>query len=469
MLNSLRFRLVLSYVFVALVSVAIIGLALLVFLRANGGIERLDYLRLTEVVRTIQRTNPPLPSPDPPALKQHAQQLAADHNVRVIFIDRSGAVLTDSDVLNGLASPGDIPKIPADGAAIERGVVRDSSQRAWLYVLGPGGGLRLVALTQRTGPLQFLIENFLTPLLEAACVGVALSVLMAFLITDSLTRSVRRLSAAASAVAQGNLDQSVPVSGPTELRSLAQSFNDMIARVRQSQLAQRDFVANVSHELKTPLTSIHGFSQAILDGAEREPKHAARIINDEASRMRRLVDGLLDLARLDAGQAALNRAPTDLAAVLRSSVDRLSLRANEKNVTLRADLQPLPTLVADGDRLAQVFTNLLDNAVKHTPDGGSVTLAARQESGWVTVSVTDTGVSIPPDDLSRVFERFYRVDKSRAAEHGYGIGLAITKEIVQAHGGAIKAESVTGLGTKFTVQLPAAQSGDTTVARKRTK
>ena len=239
-------------------------------------------------------------------------------------------------------------------------------------------------------------------------------------------------------------------------------------RVKASQQTQRDFVANVSHELKTPLTSIQGFSQAILDKAT-EPARAAQIINDEAGRMRRLVDGLLDLARLDAGQAALQRAPTDLGPILQSVAEKLSLRAQERQVTLKVEIATLPIIVADGDRLAQVFTNLLDNALKHTPEDGNVTLIARSDSpsGTVSVVVTDTGQGIPADDLSRIFERFYRVDKSRAAGHGYGIGLAITKEIVQAHSGAIKAESVVGLGTKFTVRLPVSLSGDATVSKKR--
>lgn len=471
MLNSLRFRLILSYLLVVAVSVVFIGLALLVFLRANAGIERLDYLHLVEIVRLIRSADsPPLP-PDPKALGKYAQQLSAEHGARIVFVDRDGNVVADSAVSDGAVSPGDIAQIPPPNANPDRdrGLARDSSGKVWLYVIGAGTppGLRLVALKPRTGPIQFLLENFLGPLLQAACVGAALSVAMALLITYSITRPLRKLSKAASAVAHGDLDQTVPVSGPTELHSLAESFNDMIARVKASQQAQRDFVANVSHELKTPLTSIQGFSQAILDGAERDPAHAARIINDEASRMRRLVDGLLDLARLDAGQSALHRVPTDLAAILRSVAEKLALRANEKSVALRVDVPPLPAVVADGDRLAQVFTNLLDNAIKHTPGGGTVTLSAQAASGVAAVTVTDTGAGIPADDLSRIFERFYRIDKSRAAGQGYGIGLAITKEIVHAHGGAIKAESVVGLGTKFTVRLPVAQSGDTTVARRR--
>jgi signal transduction histidine kinase len=159
--------------------------------------------------------------------------------------------------------------------------------------------------------------------------------------------------------------------------------------------------------------------------------------------------------------------PTDLAAVLASMTEKLSLRAAEKKIALHSQIDPLPSMVADADRLAQVFANLLDNALKYTPNGGTITLTAQLGSGGVVVSVTDTGSGIPAEDLPHIFERFYRVEKSKAAGRGYGLGLAITKEIVQAHGGAISVESVSGLGTKFTVRLPLAQSDDTTVARKR--
>ena len=473
MFNSLRFRLFLSYLLVVAVSVLFIGLALFFLIRSNPAIERIDYLRLNEIVRTTVRRDPPPATTDVRALTEYARRLAADHEARVLFVTRSGAVEIDSDSLDGSPTAGLTQVQPLVGNADrDRGLVRDADGHTWAFLVAPGllpSGLRLVLLDQRTGPLQFLLSNFLAPLFQSACLGTATSVVMALLIAYWLTSSLRRFSEAASAVAKGDLDHTVPTTGPAEVRSLARSFNDMVARVKASQLAQRDFVANVSHELKTPLTSIQGFSQAILDGAEQNPAHAARIINDEAARMRRLVDGLLDLARLDAGQSALQRGPTDLAAILHSMIEKLTLRANEKNVTLRADIQPLPSVVADGDRLAQVFANLLDNALKHTPGGGTVTLLASAASGVVTVTVADTGAGIPANDLSRIFERFYRVDKSRAAGQGYGIGLAISKEIVQAHGGTISAESVMGLGTKFTVRLPVAQSGDTTVAKRRAK
>lgn len=472
MFNSLRFRLFLSYLLVAAVSVLVIGLALLLFLRNNVGIERIDLLRLTEASRSIARNEPPPENANKRLLEAYIKQLALDYDLRAMIVNRAGKVVVDSAVLNGEAAEGDIPELEPITQVAQRGVVRDSARQTWVYLVTANGqpSERLVLLALRTGPLQFLIENFSAPFVQASCVGAVVSLAMALLITYWLTQSLRKFSEAASAVAHGQLDQTAPLTGPSEIQTLAQSFNDMVARVKASQQTQRDFVANVSHELKTPLTSIQGFSQAILDNAT-EPSRAAQIINDEAGRMRRLVDGLLDLARLDAGQAALQRGPTDLGPILQSVAEKLSLRANEKQVTLKVDIATLPIIVADGDRLAQVFTNLMDNALKHTPSGGVVSLTARPDSpsGTVSVVVTDTGPGIPAEDVSRIFERFYRVDKSRAAGQGYGIGLAITKEIVQAHSGAIKAESVVGLGTKFTVRLPVSLGGDTTVSKRKAK
>jgi signal transduction histidine kinase len=254
----------------------------------------------------------------------------------------------------------------------------------------------------------------------------------------------------------------------------------MKQQVQTTQQGQRDFLANVSHELKTPLTSIQGFAQAMLDGAAATPEaiqRSATIIFTESDRMRRLVDGLLDLARLDSGLRALNRTTIDLRGLLANVCDRLSLRAKDKGVTLRLDLPPtLPTVHADADRLAQVFGNLLDNALKLTPAGGTVTVSATTPAmpagatpRWVEASVSDTGPGIPADDLSRIFQRFYQVDKSRARRSGAGLGLTITKEIVEAHGGTVRAESVVGLGSRFIVRLPVVGPDDTTVGKKRSE
>ncbi|MCX6072661.1 MAG: HAMP domain-containing sensor histidine kinase, partial [Chloroflexi bacterium] len=181
------------------------------------------------------------------------------------------------------------------------------------------------------------------------------------------------------------------------------------------------------------------------------------------------VDDLLDLARLDAGQMTFARGPVDLNALITRVAERLSLRAQEKGVRLENNVAGLPLAAGDGDRLAQVFTNLIDNALKHTPAGGTIKLRGEALAGLVQVHVEDSGLGIAAEDLSRIFDRFYQVDKARrgGAGRGTGLGLAISREIVQAHGGGLTATSAPGQGSRFTVQLSLDLSAASTVSRRR--
>lgn len=253
-----------------------------------------------------------------------------------------------------------------------------------------------------------------------------------------------------------------------EVQELAIAFNEMVTQVQTSQQIQKEFLANVSHELKTPLTSIQGFAQAMLDGTVEDSEsrdHAAKVIYEETDRLGRLVEDLLDLARLDAGQIEFDRHPVDLSILLQSIIDRMSLSAAEKSVQLERDLDGLAPMIGDGDRLAQVFTNLLDNAIKHTPEGGTVRLHGETEAGWISIHVDDSGRGIPNEDLSHIFERFYQVDKARRGGkgRGVGLGLAISRQIVEAHGGRLVAQSAIGKGSRFTVQMPIVQPFDETL------
>jgi signal transduction histidine kinase len=364
-----------------------------------------------------------------------------------------------------------------DTPTTRRGTWQDDQGQTWLFVsrrlpalqIGNARRAEVVFTTPQPDRRQWFRENLARPLLLASGVGLVLAMLLAWYMSRSVVRPLQRVAGAAHAIAQGEYEQTAPATGPTEVRELAQDFNTMAHQVRASRDAQRDFVANVSHELKTPLTSIQGYSQAILDGTAEDPEtieRAATVIHDEAARMGRMVTELLDLARIESGQVVMHQARIALDALLENVAERLKLRAQEAGVELLVRIAELPPVTGDGDRLAQVFTNLLDNALKHTPQGGQVELKAntltpsgihRRGRNWpqaVEVSVSDSGEGIPAEDLSRIFERFYQVDKSRKRSGSVGLGLAITREIVEAHGGSIKAESIMGLGTRFTVTLP---------------
>jgi signal transduction histidine kinase len=354
------------------------------------------------------------------------------------------------------------------------GLVRDARGQQWLYVaraFGPDRILVVAGPPKRFAAAVFFGEYLLLPLAEAAAVAAVLAMILAVIIARSIANPLHNMAAAAQGIARGGLNTpAIPVAGPDEVRSLGEALNHMTGQLQSTQQAQRDFLANVSHELRTPLTSIQGFAQAMLDGAAATPEaiqRSAGIIYGEADRMRRLVDGLLDLARLDSGLRALNLAPLDLHSLLASAAEKFSLRAGTAGITLTTDLPPsLAPITGDADRLGQVVANLLDNALKHTPAGGRVTLSAAASPASVEISVSDTGPGIPAEDLARIFERFYQVDKSRARSSGLGLGLAISREIVEAHGGRLRAESVTGLGSRFTVQLPLPASADATARGK---
>jgi signal transduction histidine kinase len=239
----------------------------------------------------------------------------------------------------------------------------------------------------------------------------------------------------------------------------------MAREVNRSQRMMRDLLANVSHELKTPLTSIQGFSQAMLDGAitnDDEFRESTQIINDEANRMKALVDDLLLLSQIETGQVMMEHRNVDLAALLDRTLQRFQWALREGDVRSGVSIEALPMITGDERRLEQVFGNLLQNAVRHTPPGGSIAVTALvKRDGKVEIVVHNTGSYIAPEDLPRVFERFYQVDRARTRRAGSsGLGLAIVKEIVDAHGGTVRAVSSQETGTEFIIELPPAVAPD---------
>ncbi len=297
----------------------------------------------------------------------------------------------------------------------------------------------------------------LTPRLFLAA-GLALGVAMVvgLLFSRSIYRPLLATTAAARSVARGRFDQKVTVEGTREARELAESFNHMTAEVNRQHAALREFLANVSHDLQTPLTSINGFSQALLDGTIDDADsrlNASRIIEEESRRLLRLVEGLLDLSRLEAGQLDVVLARVEVNKLLRHIHDLFALRAEELDVHLEVAAGDVPEISGDIDRLEQVLANLVDNALRHTPPGGNVTLSARQESpATVSIAVADTGLGIPEEAIPHLFDRFYRSDRP-GAEGGTGLGLAIARELTRAQGGEVQVESAENIGTTFRVLL----------------
>ncbi|HEV2282481.1 MAG TPA: ATP-binding protein [bacterium] len=235
-----------------------------------------------------------------------------------------------------------------------------------------------------------------------------------------------------------------------------------VTEFRRAERLRRDLTANVSHELRTPLTSIKGFTETLLAGAWADEQACRRfltIIDGEATRLMTLVDDLMALSRLESRGEPMELGPVRMDALVEEAASRLRPQAAQHHITLRTSAAGALVVTADADRLLQVFTNLIDNAIKFTPDGGAVAVALRQDGADAVVSVADSGRGIPPDDLPRIFDRFYRVERSRSREAGgSGLGLAIAKHIVDAHGGRITVTSRPGVGSTFSVALPLARA-----------
>ena len=482
MFNSLRSRLLGSYILIILICLAVTGVVLTILLIPQ--ITRLTYLRLADkslptssYVASLRRQGL-----GPEEIISRLEELAASQGTRILIVTRDGTVLADTE--DRWVGRGVDLSLQRDGSGGRRLYVQGrlvTGDGLFLYVAVPTGVL-LRERGEAASPAWYVV--LLSPPRQAIAtfageisvgffltgfVALLVSIGVAFLIARSIAKPLQRIAAATEEITRGNYDEQLNITSPEEVRRLANSFNLMVREVKSSQQAQRDFVANVSHDLKTPLTSIQGFSQAILDGAaadEGARRRAAQVIHEEADRMARLVDDLLDLARIEAGQIVMARDSVALSQLLQECTEKMALRAEQGEVTLEVESDEGLVVKADRDRLAQVINNLLDNALKHTPPGGRISLAAisvleavgkpgRQRGGVAEITVSDTGAGIPAEDLSRVFERFYRGDKSRTKEgRGAGLGLAIAREIILAHGGDIRAESVVGLGTKFTITLP---------------
>jgi two-component system phosphate regulon sensor histidine kinase PhoR len=244
-----------------------------------------------------------------------------------------------------------------------------------------------------------------------------------------------------------------------EVQQLAHAMNDMSLKVENSLQSQRDFVANVSHEFKTPLTSIQGFSQAINDGTlqdEEGIKHASEVILNETNRLNLLVNDLLTLAKLDAGTMAMTREKVELNRLLQAIIERFYYELEKSNIKLNAIYTDEIILYADAVRLGQVFSNLIDNAIKFSKPDSEIQVTVSRQEKQAMVTVTDTGPGISEEECARIFERFYQVDKSRQGGEGRGVGLglAISKQVVEAHHGEISVSSKIGEGSTFMVKLP---------------
>lgn len=491
-LNALPNRLLFTHMLVAITVLFVAALMVLVLqapLRTETMVQRMvEWLQPTI---TLARSNfaDVLTTTDDAATERFLDYLRSQadaQNARILLVTQPvGAIVFDSgEQLAGKTwTPGahhtfnPAPRRMRAGAMMPmmneatRGAV-NLNGNAWYYVstvLLPlhDGSLDMVVLKPQPGMLRAMGEA-IAELPRGILLGGLLALGVAIFLLSrwtagTVTRSLAPLMAGTQALAAGNLAYRVDAAHVSldEVHALASSFNQMADRVQQSQQAQRDFIANVSHDLKTPLTSIQGYSQALLDGTAAGAavqQRAALIISQEAQRLTYLVEEVIDLARLENGGLHLHLEPVDANELGAELVDSSLPRYEASGVTLtwRPAPEPVP-LLADAARLRRALTNLLDNALEHTPSPGEVTLTveATELGAQVQFTITDTGAGIPAEEIGRIWERFYRVDRARTERRGSGLGLAIVKEIGEAHGGEAGVTSVVGQGSRFWLKLPA--------------
>ena len=310
-----------------------------------------------------------------------------------------------------------------------------------------------------------LFVNFRAAVTEAllfsAVAAFVSAILVSLFVSHRVVTPIRQMMRASRHIAGGHYNERVQVISEDELGQLARSFNQMAVSLEQTEAMRRELIGNVAHELRTPLSTIKGYMEGLMDGVLPPKPTTYQQVYREADRLQRLVSDLQELSRVEAGAFELECRPVNLAELIRHTAARLRPQFEEKRVNLNLDLSSdLPQIQADEDRINQVLINLIGNALQYTPTGGMVTVTAEKHPSELWVTITDTGIGISAKHLPHLFTRFYRVDKSRSrAGGGSGIGLTITKHLIEAHGGRIWVES-DGIdrGTTFNLALPVAKS-----------
>jgi histidine kinase len=322
-------------------------------------------------------------------------------------------------------------------------------------MMGMGEGSDVNAMSQLYVDFR---SSFNEALMYAVIAAMIAALALSFLFSRSVVAPVLAMSQATQRIADGRYDERVNVIGNDELAGLALRFNQMAEKLDQVESMRRRLIGDVSHELRTPLTAIKGSMEGLIDGVLPATNETYGQIHAEADRLNRLVDDLQELSRVEARAYELNLRPLDISSLIKTMTKRLAARFESKRITLDLELAPdLSPVLADEDRAIQVLTNLIGNALQYTPEGSNITLSAKRLNGETQISVRDTGVGIPPEHLSRIFDRFYRVDKSRSRQSGggSGIGLTIARALIEAQGGRIWVESAgEGKGSTFIFTLP---------------
>jgi len=435
-IHSLRFRLLIAFTLAIILAIGITFF--FVGLVTRGEIQRFQEFGLrTDIIR-IERILYRYYGErgDWTGIQPAVEQMGTLRGQRVVLTDTSGIVIADSR--GELLGEPYYPETPG----------------RTLSLPSREGSLGTVYVSHEL-PGDFTPQRLIQPisrfLLWGSLVAVVIALVITFFLSRRILAPVKALTLSARRLGQGDFSQRIKVRDKGELGELAIAFNAMTADLERVEKLRRDIIADVAHELRTPLTNLRGSVEAVADGVLAPDEATIRSLHEEVTLLSRLVDDLQELALAEAGELKLLIQSEDISGLISRVVAPVRLRAEKRGIAVSVDLPDrLPPVSIDAHRTAQVLRNLLENAVAHTGSGDTVTVTARKQDNLVRVSVADTGEGIPAEELPNVFERFYRVDKSRArATGGVGLGLTITKRLVEAQGGVIEVQSEPGQGSCF--------------------
>ncbi len=467
MFHSLQFRLFIAFTIVILVAVGAVYffVSRTASTEINRYGERNEQIRFSRVGLELIRYYNAHKSWD--GVQPLIKQWGSLYGRRIILTDSSGIVIADSqeELVGSQYSPdiqGRYLPSPREGNAVGTLYINpESSGDATPPVqLSPPEPAFISGGPPADFPSSLNLSHAISRyLLWGTLLAIVIALLFTFFLSRRISAPIKALALAAGQLGQGDLSQRVNFKDKGEMGELSQAFNSMASDLERDKKLQRNMIADIAHELRTPLSNIRGYLEAIRDGVVKPDEDNIRSLDEEASLLSRLIDDLQELSLAEAGELRLNRQIQDITSVIKQTVATKQNQAVAKEIRVSTELpDKLPPANIDSQRISQVLRNLLENAIAHTENGGSIMVAAEKQDNLINVSVTDTGEGIPAEDIPYLFERFYRVDKSRSrATGGTGLGLTIARRLVEAHGGTIEVQSELGKGSRFTFTIPVAE------------
>jgi len=441
MINKIQFRLLMAFILVILVAIGTVSA--FVSFTLTGEIEQYDkyieQIRVSRSERLLMRYY--LDHGTWSGVQPIIEQMGSLYGRRVVLTNGFGTVVGDSQ--NELV--GQSYESESQGKSLSQ-----KSGLVGLLYIYPSESETTAA------GLNAAINRFL---MLGGLLAIIVAIIVTVITSRRILKPVQALTVAARQLERGDFSHRVHIEDKGEMGELANTFNSMAESLERAETLRRNLVADVAHELRTPISHIQGELEAVSDGLVAPDVKTFNSISEEATHLKHLVDDLQELTLAEAGKLSLYRQPTDVAQIITKVLGAVQTMATTKGIILAADIaDQLPLCDVDAHRIGQILRNLLDNALAHTAKGGSITIGARQIDKSVEISVVDTGEGIPAEDLDNVFERFYRVDKSRTrATGGSGLGLTITRKLVEADGGKISVESEVGKGSRFYFTVPCSQ------------